>query len=66
MTSPKGAPRDKHGLTLDKRYHLVPQAGLLITIPTDNDRLVLRQIDLKITPDAKAPTKQKPNRKHPK
>lgn len=66
MTGPRSAPRDKRGLTLDKRYHLIPQAGLLITIPTDNDRLVLRQIDLKITADAKTPSKQKPNRKPPK
>ena len=32
--------------TIDKRFHLVPAAGLLITIPVTNDRLVLRRIDL--------------------
>jgi hypothetical protein len=32
--------------TIDKRFHLVPAAGLLITIPVANDRLVLRRIDL--------------------
>jgi hypothetical protein len=43
---------DRHDLfnqtdfTIDKRFHLVPQAGLLITIPNSNDRLVLRRLDL--------------------
>jgi hypothetical protein len=32
--------------TLDKRFHLIPPAGLLITIPATNDRLVLRRLDL--------------------
>jgi hypothetical protein len=32
--------------TIDKRFHLVPAAGLFITIPVSNDRLVLRRIDL--------------------
>ena len=32
--------------TIDKRFHLVPAAGLLITIPVTDDRLVLRRIDL--------------------
>ena len=31
---------------IDKRFHLVPQAGLLITIPNSHDRLVLRRLDL--------------------
>jgi WD40 repeat protein len=30
----------------DKRYHLIPAAKLLITVPASNDRLVLRRIDL--------------------
>ncbi len=30
--------------TLDKRYHLAPQYGLLITIPATDDRLVLRKL----------------------
>jgi hypothetical protein len=34
------------GLTLDKRFHLVPTAHLLITIPPENDRLVLRRLDV--------------------
>ncbi len=43
---------DRHDLfnrtdfTIEKRFHLVPQAGLLITIPNSNDRLVLRRLDL--------------------
>jgi len=32
--------------TIDKRFHLVPAAGLFITIPATNDRLVLRRLDL--------------------
>ncbi len=43
---------DRHDLfsesdfTIDKRFHLVPAAQLLITIPASNDRLVLRRLDL--------------------
>jgi S1-C subfamily serine protease len=33
-------------LTLDKRFHFVPAAGLLITVPESNDRLVLRHVDI--------------------
>jgi hypothetical protein len=33
--------------TLDKRFHLIPQAHLFITIPRTNDRLVLRRLDIK-------------------
>jgi hypothetical protein len=36
----------KTDLTIDKRFHLVPAAQLLITIPPENDRLVLRRLDL--------------------
>jgi hypothetical protein len=32
--------------TVDKRFHLVPPADLLITIPFSNDRLVLRRLDI--------------------
>jgi hypothetical protein len=32
--------------TLDKRFHLVVAAGLLVTIPAANDRLVLRKLDI--------------------
>jgi hypothetical protein len=30
----------------DKRFFLIPQVGLLISIPSGNDRLVLRKVDL--------------------
>jgi hypothetical protein len=30
----------------DKRYHFVPAADLLITVPPTNDRLVLRRLRL--------------------
>ncbi len=33
--------------TPDKRFHLVPAAGMLITIPLSNDRLVLRGLKLR-------------------
>jgi len=33
-------------LTIDKRFHFVPAAHLLITIPPSNDRLVLRHLDV--------------------
>ena len=32
--------------TIDKRFHFVPAARLLITIPLENDRLVLRRLDI--------------------
>ena len=32
--------------TLDKRFHLIPQAKLLIVIPPSNDRLILHRVDL--------------------
>ena len=32
--------------TIDDRFHLVPAANLLITIPPENDRLVMRRLDL--------------------
>jgi len=38
--------RAKSDFTLDKRFHFVPAAHLLITIPPENDRLVLRRLDL--------------------
>jgi hypothetical protein len=37
------APSD---FTLDKRFHLIPQAKLLIVIPPSNDQLVLHRVDL--------------------
>jgi hypothetical protein len=36
----------KHGFTIEKRFHLIPAAQLLITIPPANDRLVLRRLDV--------------------
>jgi hypothetical protein len=33
-----------HDFTLDKRVHLIPEARLIITIPTSNDRLVLHRL----------------------
>jgi len=33
-------------LTTDKRYHFVPAAGLLITIPPTKDRLILRRLEI--------------------
>jgi hypothetical protein len=41
-----GAFKMKHDFTFDKRVLLIPQAKLLITIPTSNDRIVLHRIDL--------------------
>ena len=35
----------KHDFSVDKRFHWVPAANLLITIPFSNDRLVLRRLD---------------------
>jgi S1-C subfamily serine protease len=38
---------DYHGdFTVEKRFHLVPAAGLLITIPSEDNRLVLRRLDI--------------------
>ncbi len=38
--------RVKDDFTLEKRFHFVPAARLLVTIPPSNDRLVLRRLDL--------------------
>jgi WD40 repeat protein len=35
--------------TIEKRFHFVPAANLLITIPYTNDRLILRRLDLRMT-----------------
>ncbi len=37
--------------TLDKRFHLIPQAHLFITIPRTNDCLVLRRLDIEAALD---------------
>jgi hypothetical protein len=34
-----------HDFTVDKRFHFVPAAKLLITVPPTDDRLVLRKLD---------------------
>ena len=39
--------RVKDDFTLEKRYHFIPQANLLITIPPTDDRLVIRRFNLK-------------------
>ncbi len=36
----------RDGISLENRYHLVPAAKLLVTIPPTNDRLVLRRLDI--------------------
>jgi hypothetical protein len=33
-------------MTIDKRFHFIPAANLLITVPASNDRLVLRRLSL--------------------
>jgi WD40 repeat protein len=33
-------------ISVEKRFHLVPAAKLLVTIPRSNDRLVLRRLDI--------------------
>ncbi|MGO9601597.1 MAG: WD40 repeat domain-containing protein [Isosphaeraceae bacterium] len=38
--------RDQDDSTVDKRFHLLPAARLLITLPPTNDRLVLRRLDI--------------------
>jgi Trypsin-like peptidase domain len=40
------APIQPTDLTLDKRFHYIPAARLLITIPASNDWLVLRHLDV--------------------
>jgi WD40 repeat protein len=35
----------KHDFTFDKRIHLIPDAQLIVTIPSSNDQLVLRRLD---------------------
>jgi hypothetical protein len=41
-----GAVRTAGSLPLDKRFHLIPDARLLVSIPASKDRLVLRRLDL--------------------
>jgi hypothetical protein len=37
---------DREAFSLDRRYHLIPEARLLVTIPATADRLVLYRFDL--------------------
>jgi WD40 repeat protein/S1-C subfamily serine protease len=37
---------DSDAMTIDKRFHFIPAANLLITVPPSNDRLVLRRLSL--------------------
>ncbi len=39
----------KSDFTVEKRFHLIPAAKLLITIPYSNDKLVLRRLDVEST-----------------
>ena len=42
----------KDDFTVEKRFHLIPAANLLITIPYTNDRLVLRRLDVRKAVDS--------------
>ena len=37
---------EKSDFTIEKRFHVIPRAKLLVTIPASNDRLVLRRFDV--------------------
>jgi len=43
----------KHDFTFDKRFVLIPQAKLLVVIPSSNDQLVLHRVDLEQAIDKK-------------
>lgn len=47
MTNTVSEEWSKDDFTTDKRYHLIPQFNLLVTIPYTNDKLVLRKLDIK-------------------
>ena len=38
---------ESEDLTLDKRVWFIPQANLVVTVPMENDRLVLRQFEIR-------------------
>jgi hypothetical protein len=42
----------KDDFTVEKRFHFIPAANLLITIPFTNDRLLLRRLDISKAGDA--------------
>jgi hypothetical protein len=46
MTLPADTSRNPRTLGSDQRYYFLPDAGLLITVPPSNDRLVLRRVDV--------------------
>jgi hypothetical protein len=37
---------NRDDFTVEKRFHLIPAAQLLITIPYSNDQVVLRRLDI--------------------
>ena len=37
---------ESNEFTLEKRFHLIPSAGVLITIPTMNNQIVIRKLNL--------------------
>src|SRR5262249_3420608 len=45
---------------LEKRFHLIQSANLLVTIPRSNDRLVVRQLDVAEVVQALAPAPSPP------
>jgi hypothetical protein len=47
----------KHDFTFDKRVHLIPDARLIITIPTTDDRLVLHRLAGLDAPAPKDPSR---------
>jgi WD40 repeat protein len=44
--SPWDPYKDRGEPTLEKRFHVIPAAKLLVTIPASNDRLVLQRLDI--------------------
>jgi hypothetical protein len=50
--------KNKTDFTVDKRFHLIPEAKVLIVIPPSNDRLILHRVDLE-----EALAKMKPAKK---
>jgi hypothetical protein len=38
--------KNKTDFTVDKRFHLIPEANVLIVIPPSDDRLILHRVDL--------------------
>jgi hypothetical protein len=49
---------NKTDFTLDKRFHLIPQAKVLIVLPPSNDRLVLHRVDLEEALSKQTPAKK--------